>query len=117
EVQPQLVLLQKTLLNVEGLGRQLDPSLDLWKTAKPYLENWMRERVGTRAIWLNLQRESEQWARILPALPRLIHQRLEQPSPVLAVQQELHRLRKSQERSARQINLLLALLVAAVIVL
>jgi predicted unusual protein kinase regulating ubiquinone biosynthesis (AarF/ABC1/UbiB family) len=46
EVQPQLVLLQKTLLNIEGLGRQLDPDLDLWKTAKPYLENWMGEQVG-----------------------------------------------------------------------
>ena len=49
EIQPQLVLLQKTLLNVEGLGRQLDPNLDLWKTAKPYLERWMRQRVGIRA--------------------------------------------------------------------
>ena len=55
EVQPQLVLLQKTLLNVEGLGRQLDPELDLWKTAKPYLENWMNEQVGWRGLWENLK--------------------------------------------------------------
>ena len=50
EIQPQLVLLQKTLLNVEGLGRQLDPNLDLWKTAKPYLERWMRQRVGIKGL-------------------------------------------------------------------
>ena len=50
EIQPQLVLLQKTLLNIEGLGRDLDPELDLWKTAKPYLERWMSEQVGWRAL-------------------------------------------------------------------
>ena len=50
EVQPQLVLLQKTLLNIEGLGRQLYPELDLWQTAKPFLEKWMRERMGVRAV-------------------------------------------------------------------
>ena len=50
EVQPQLVLLQKTLLNIEGLGRELDPDLDLWQTAKPYLERWMREQVGWRGL-------------------------------------------------------------------
>jgi ubiquinone biosynthesis protein len=44
EIQPQLVMLQKTLLNIEGLGRQLDPNLDLWKTAKPFLERWMSEQ-------------------------------------------------------------------------
>jgi hypothetical protein len=49
EIQPQLVLLQKTLLNIEGLGRQLDPELDLWATAKPFLERWMNEQVGWRA--------------------------------------------------------------------
>jgi ubiquinone biosynthesis protein len=50
EVQPQLVLLQKTLLNIEGLGRQLDPDLDLWKTAKPFLERWMNDQIGWRAL-------------------------------------------------------------------
>ena len=50
EIQPQLVLLQKTLLNVEGLGRQLDPELDLWSTAKPFLERWMNEQVGWRGL-------------------------------------------------------------------
>ena len=77
EIQPQLVLLQKTLLNIEGLGRQLDPDLDLWVTAKPFLENWMQEQVGAKALARNLRRESERWAVLLPQLPRLAHAALE----------------------------------------
>lgn len=72
-VQPQLVLLQKTLLNIEGLGRQLDPDLDLWKTAKPFLERWMAEQVGWRGLLANLEREMPRWAHLLPQLPRLAH--------------------------------------------
>src|SRR5690606_23224278 len=66
EIQPQLVLLQKTLLNVEGMGRDLDPSLDLWETAKPYLEKWMTRRVGLRGLRQRLDQEAGQWAQILP---------------------------------------------------
>ena len=73
EIQPQLVLLQKTLLNIEGLGRQLDPELDLWKTAKPYLERWMGEQIGWRGLVRNLKREAPYWAATLPQLPRLLH--------------------------------------------
>jgi len=58
EIQPQLVLLQKTLLNIEGLGRDLDPDLDLWKTAKPFLENWMSEQIGWRGLLTHLQKEA-----------------------------------------------------------
>ena len=76
EIQPQLVLLQKTLLNIEGLGRQLDPELDLWKTAKPFLERWMNEQMGWRALLKNLQTEAPKWAAALPQLPRLAHQAL-----------------------------------------
>ena len=76
EIQPQLVLLQKTLLNIEGLGRQLDPELDLWQTAKPFLERWMNEQVGWRALVKNLQTEAPKWAALLPQLPRLAHQAL-----------------------------------------
>ncbi|WP_288105631.1 ubiquinone biosynthesis regulatory protein kinase UbiB [Limnobacter sp.] len=76
EIQPQLVLLQKTLLNVEGLGRQLDPDLDLWKTAKPYLENWMHQQIGFKGFQAHLQWEAAQWSQILPSLPRLLHQNL-----------------------------------------
>lgn len=78
EVQPQLVLLQKTLLNIEGLGRQLDPDLDLWKTAKPYLENWMTEQVGWQGLYQRLKAEAPRYAQIFPQLPRLLHRALEQ---------------------------------------
>jgi ubiquinone biosynthesis protein len=74
EVQPQLVLLQKTMLNIEGLGRQLDPDLDLWKTAKPYLERWMAEQVGWRGMAERLKAEAPRFAQIFPQLPRLMHQ-------------------------------------------
>lgn len=76
EVQPQLVLLQKTLLNIEGLGRQLDPDLDLWKTAKPYLENWMSDQVGLRGFLERLKAEAPRYGQIIPQLPRLVHRAL-----------------------------------------
>ena len=76
QVQPQLVLLQKTLLNVEGLGLQLDPELDLWKTAKPWLERWMNEQVGWRGFVKSLRAEAPNYARLLPQLPRLLHRYL-----------------------------------------
>ncbi|MFV2029183.1 ubiquinone biosynthesis regulatory protein kinase UbiB [Neisseria sp. S1] len=73
EIQPQLVLLQKTLLNIEGLGRQLDPDLDLWATAKPFLVSWMKEQVGPQAFWRNIKDEAPDWAQILPSLPRKLN--------------------------------------------
>jgi ubiquinone biosynthesis protein len=79
EIQPQLVLLQKTLLNIEGLGRQLDPELDLWSTAKPFLERWMNDQIGWRGLLLRFQREAPRYAQLLPELPRLLHQRLSEP--------------------------------------
>ena len=75
-VQPQLVLLQKTLLNIEGLGRQLYPELDLWETAKPFLERWMREQVGPRALARALRRELPTGLPLLPELPGLVHELL-----------------------------------------
>jgi ubiquinone biosynthesis protein len=77
EIQPQLVLLQKTLLNIEGLGRQLDPELDLWSTAKPFLETWMNRQVGWAGLVERLQREAPRYAQLLPELPRLVHQALQ----------------------------------------
>ncbi len=74
QIQPQLVLLQKTLLNIEGLGRQLDPDLDLWKTAMPFLERWMSEQMGWRGMLHTLKEEAPQWAITLPKLPRLLHE-------------------------------------------
>jgi ubiquinone biosynthesis protein len=73
EIQPQLVLLQKTLLNIEGLGRQLDPDLDLWATAQPFLETWMRDQPGWRGFRDRLKLEATQFANFVPQLPRLMH--------------------------------------------
>ena len=81
EIQPQLVLLQKTLLNVEGLGRQLDPDLDLWVTAKPFLERWMEDQIGFRALERRLFAEAASIMQTLPELPRLIHRKLSAPPP------------------------------------
>ena len=97
DIQPQLVLLQKTLLNIEGLGRQLDPNLDLWKTAKPFLERWMSEQLGWRGLTANLKKEAPNWAKMLPQLPRLVHQSL-QPRDDSALREELLLLRQSQRR-------------------
>src|SRR4051794_32861321 len=105
EIQPQLVLLQKTLLNIEGLGRDLDPDLDLWSTAKPYLERWMSEQIGWRGLLRNLRQEAPYWANTLPQIPRLVHR-------VLA-EDRLGTLREAVERLAvqnkRRNDLLLAL--------
>lgn len=76
EVQPQLVLLQKTLLNIEGLGRQLYPDLDLWKTAKPFLERWMEEQVGARAMLRNIKEDMPYLVEKLPEMPGLIYKSL-----------------------------------------
>ena len=78
EVQPQLVLLQKTLLNIEGLGRSLYPELDLWHTAKPFLERWMHERAGPKGFWEELKRQAPDLAQRMPQLPVLAHQALSQ---------------------------------------
>ncbi|MES2633307.1 MAG: ubiquinone biosynthesis regulatory protein kinase UbiB [Pseudomonadota bacterium] len=78
EIQPQLVLLQKTLLNIEGLGRQLDPDLDLWATAKPFLEKWMIEQIGPQKMLEELRDQAPRYAKLIPELPRLIHQYLQQ---------------------------------------
>jgi len=74
EVQPQLVLLQKTLLNIEGLGRQLYPDLDLWQTAKPYLEDWYKNRVGPKATFNKLKEHLPIMAEKLPELPEMAYQ-------------------------------------------
>ena len=115
EIQPQLVMLQKTLLNIEGLGRQLDPELDLWKTAKPFLERWMSEQIGWRGLLKTFKQEAPYLARTIPQLPRLVHQALAQPAQS-ELQPQLERLIAAQNRQNRWlavIALLLALLVGA----
>ncbi|MBI5437099.1 MAG: ubiquinone biosynthesis regulatory protein kinase UbiB [Nitrosomonadales bacterium] len=107
EIQPQLVLLQKTLLNIEGLGLQLDPELDLWKTAKPWLERWMSEQVGWRGFLKTLREEAPHYATLLPQLPRLLHQRLHE-NPTAEIENTLRQLVTQQRRR----NLLLSVIIA-----
>jgi ubiquinone biosynthesis protein len=112
EIQPQLVMLQKTLLNIEGLGRQLDPELDLWSTAKPYLERWMSEQIGWRGWLRTFREEAPYWGTVLPQLPRLAHRalradRLEKIEDGLA---DLLRLQQVRNRRLLAIAALLAVL-------
>ena len=102
EIQPQLVLLQKTLLNVEGLGRELDPDLDLWSTAKPFLERWMHEQVGWRGLVSRIKREAPRYAKLLPELPRLLHHQLEHGDQ--SIRRELHAILREQRRTNRLLS-------------
>jgi ubiquinone biosynthesis protein len=106
-----LVLLQKTLLNIEGLGRQLDPDLDLWSTAKPFLERWMGEQVGLRGLVKRLKEEAPNWALILPQLPRLAHQALSRDASAPLQEGLLHILGEQKRQNA--LLALIALLLAA----
>ena len=108
EIQPQLVLLQKTLLNVEGLGRQLDPELDLWATAKPFLEKWMLEQVGPKRFWNELKEQAPYYAKMLPDLPRLLHGYLSQ-RPYAQTQAELIDMLREQRRANSRLSALLYL--------
>ena len=115
QIQPQLVLLQKTLLNIEGLGRELDPDLDLWRTAKPYLERWMSDQIGWRALLRTLKNEAPYWAANLPELPRLLHRALADDR-LGEVRDSLKRLVEENERRNDLTAFIAALLAVAVLV-
>jgi ubiquinone biosynthesis protein len=114
EIQPQLVLLQKTLLNVEGLGRQLDPDLDLWHTAKPFLERWMVDQIGWRGFVERLKNEAPRYVQLLPELPRLLQQYLQREP--LSQERLLETLLLEQRRTNRLLaGIVWALAVAALV--
>ena len=121
EIQPQLVLLQKTLLNVEGLGRQLYPDLDLWSTAQPFLEDWMRKRVGPAGLFKSLQTHLPSWLEQSPEMPQLVHDTLLQLRNSGPTEQQneatLALLREQQIRADRRWRrgLLTLVLVAAAV--
>ncbi|MFL1455309.1 ubiquinone biosynthesis regulatory protein kinase UbiB [Marinobacter sp. GN3S48] len=106
EVQPQLVLLQKTLLNVEGLGRQLYPDLDLWSTAQPFLETWMRKRIGPSGLIKSLQSHLPAWLEQSPEMPQLIHDTLVQLRSSGPTEEQnratLELLRENQKRAEKR---------------
>jgi len=117
QVQPQLVLLQKTLLQVEGLGRQLDPDLDLRRVGQPILERWVNEQVGLEGFMKRMGEEAPLWARALPQLPRLLHRVLTDDAP-RRLEAAIDRVEATQRRQSRvlvAIAVALAALVAGLL--
>ena len=122
-VQPQLVLLQKTLLNIEGLGRELYPDLDLWTTAKPFLERWMGEQLGLRGLARQVGLNAPRWGEIFPLLPGLAYDVLRQAHDgrlrVEMSPRELREIRREIRRSGRRTVLAIsgaALVIAAAVI-
>jgi ubiquinone biosynthesis protein len=99
EVQPQLVLLQKTLLYIEGLGRQLYPQLDLWKTAKPFLENWMKDQIGPKAMYNQIKENLPFWSEKLPEMPDLLFDTMRQMRQLPLQMQQQHK--EAMEHAAK----------------
>ncbi len=122
EVQPQLVLLQKTLLNIEGLGRQIYPDLDLWKTAKPFLEKWMNDQVGMSALLRGFKKNLPYIAEKMPDMPELIFDAIKKVSSGDAHLQQVNAindLKIKMERKQKQLSYTIlggcAFIVAAII--
>jgi ubiquinone biosynthesis protein len=109
EVQPQLTLLQKTLLYIEGLGRQLYPQLDLWKTAKPFLEDWMKQQIGPKAVMGNVKDNLPFWGEKLPQIPDLVYDYLQSGKQSHRAQQRLAvELATIQQRGFLAVGLFIA---------
>lgn len=119
EVQPQLVLLQKTLLNIEGLGRQLYPELDLWNTAKPFMERWMAQQVGPRAFSKRVEKALPAMSEQLPEIPHLAYRALKrvaeggrdselQSAALLAIQEQIRSGQQGTRQAIAGASLLLA---------
>ncbi|QYJ86633.1 ubiquinone biosynthesis regulatory protein kinase UbiB [Shewanella mesophila] len=106
-VQPQLVLLEKTLLYIEGLGRQLYPQLDLWKTAKPFLEDWMAEQIGPIGMAKKIKKQFPYWADKLPELPELVYDNLKMGKNFINSQNQLLDRYLKQQQKTHKSNYLL----------
>ena len=100
QIQPQLVLLQKTLLNVEGLGRQLYPDLDLWKISKPFFEQWLKDRVSGKSLWQLIKKRAPHWILKLPELTAGMPHQTKQGSAYIeqSLKQLTHQLQKQQKQ-------------------
>ena len=114
EIQPQLVMLQKTLINIEGLGRDLDPDLDLWATAKPFLERWMSEQVGWRGWLERFREEAPHWGMVIPQLPRLAHQAL-RGDHLARLETGMELMLREQRRRNRWLMMIAAVLAALLV--
>ena len=113
QVQPQLVLLQKTMLNIEGLGRQLYPQLNLWETAQPILEEWFKRQVSPKQVYRQLKQEWPDLAQQLPYLPGLVHDVLQQSARSLPVTATVKKAPKTKGHWSGLIGLVLVLAAAA----
>jgi ubiquinone biosynthesis protein len=113
DVQPQLVLLQKTLLQVEGLGRHLDPELDLRSAAQPILERWMKDTMGPRAFLRQVRNEAPRWGKLVPELPRLVHKILNEDAPG-RVERAVQDLVRAQRRQTN-VLVVIALVLGAMV--
>jgi ubiquinone biosynthesis protein len=103
-IQPQLVMLQKTLLNIEGLGRDLDPNIDLWQSAKPFLKRWMSEQIGLHSVLKTLKKELPFILKTAPQMPRLVHQFLNQQTQAeqdAPLRKSIDNLVMAQQKQAR----------------
>ncbi len=114
EVQPQLVMLQKTLLNVEGLGRDLDPDLDLWTTANPHLGSWMSEQIGWRGMLHRIQKEAPNWAVMMPQFPRLMYQNLNE-NRTQELEKRMTELLIEEKRQTRLLFILSILIISLIV--
>ena len=113
QVQPQLVLLQKTMLNIEGLGRQLYPQLNLWDTAQPILEDWFKRQVSPKQVYRQLKQEWPDLAQQLPYLPGLVHDALQQSARPLPVPATVENAPRAKGHWSGLIGLVLVLAAAA----
>lgn len=114
-IQPQLIMLQKTLLNIEGLGRELDPNLDLWKSSQPFLSRWMSEQMGWRALVKSIKKELPQLAHMLPEMPRLAHQFLAQTNlaeQTIPLGNAIEKLIEAQQNQAKWQKRLVVVIIA-----
>ncbi|MDO6746506.1 ubiquinone biosynthesis regulatory protein kinase UbiB [Gilvimarinus sp. 1_MG-2023] len=114
EVQPQLVLLQKTLLNIEGLGRQLYPDLNLWETAHPFLERWLKQRFHPKTLWADFKRYGPEWMEKFPEVPHLVFNALQQVQHLDELRLELAEQRELQARQARRASVRRRLTLASI---
>lgn len=113
QVQPQLVLLEKTLLNIEGLGRQLYPDLDLWQTAHPFLERWLKQRFHPRNLWKEFKRYAPEWMEKFPQVPQLVFNGLQQLPAIANQLQELRDAQLQQAQKNRRTNIAILVVVIA----
>ncbi|AWD32206.1 putative protein kinase UbiB [Candidatus Kinetoplastibacterium sorsogonicusi] len=109
-IQPQLILLQKTLLNIEGLGLKLDPSLDIWNIARPYLEIWMKEQIGLKGFLKSMHNESIYWSKFIPQVPRLLHKQITNSISNEFILNEIKEIKKNNKMKKILIILLLFLI-------